>query len=408
MILSDGKHVQGIFVYNPDIEYELGDFIVESDCIYICKSGTPIKGYKPSLYPSYYKPYPGDLITSIDEYKKYLNDPNGKEDKYISSNILSGILQDMYYGFGDTGVIESYIKLKDSKYNIDTKLLDLIGKGAKSILKPLDLLMKEPTVNNAYVQVSRDLLGIKNLLVSTGTDNCLLRQYTYQDLNDLGTQNEKGIYTEYRYRVQELVDFENGISYYRYTRGSKRQGASVWQYSGTISSWTCTTTSKALLDKVNQIVNHYANERDLEDNNSTGFNFMNLILFEGTTVRCTLVSKDDDSLSEYSSDYPSVVPISDFTTEPLILTINIKVKTENSTNVFKSHTCTFNTLDTAIKQDGTDYYYLEKDVLLKVQYKTYTSTGRKVVELSLVRSNQQTVLSDSDAAILSIYYRSNE
>ena len=112
MILNDGKHVQGIFIYNPDIEYELGDFIVEEDCIYICKSGSPVKGKKPSKYPSLFNPYPGNIITSLDEYKEYLVSPNGKEDKYISSNILSGVLQDMYFGFGDSGLIGSYIKLR--------------------------------------------------------------------------------------------------------------------------------------------------------------------------------------------------------------------------------------------------------------------------------------------------------
>lgn len=407
MILNDGKHVQGIFIYNPDIEYELGDFIVEEDCIYICKSGSPIKGKKPSKYPSLFNPYPGNMITSLDEYKEYLVSPNGKEDKYISSNILSGVLQDMYFGFGDSGLIGSYIKLKDKKYNIDTQLLSLIGKGTSAISKPLDLLMKEPTVNNAYVQVSRELLGVKNLLVNTGTDNCLLRQYTYQDLNDLGTNDSKGIYTEYRYRVQEMIDFENKISYFRSTRGSKRSGASTWQYNSTITPWSCTTVSKALLDKVNQIINYYANERDIEESTSTGFNFMNLVLHEGTSTKCTLISKDDDSPGSYSSVYPSVAPISSFALEPLILTMNIKVKMDNSTNVYKSYTCTFNTKDTASKSDSIDYYYLEKDVLLCVKYETFAATGRKVVTLDLVRSNQQTPLTNSEATILSIYYRSN-
>lgn len=401
MILSDGKHVQGIFVYSPDVEYELGDFIVEKDCIYICKSGNPVKGSQPSTTPSLFSPYPGDMITSIEDYERYLVSPNGKEDKYISSNILVGILQDMYYGFGDSGVINSYIKFEDGKFHIDTQLLSLLGQTTSNISKPLDLLMRETTINNAYVQVSRDLLGVKNLLTdSTATDNCLLRQYTYQDLNDLGETDSNGVHTEYRYRVQEMIDFENKISYFRSTRGSKRAGMSEWQYNSTISPWSCTTVSKALLDKINQIIDYYANERDFEENTNNGFNFMNLALHEGTTVKCALLRKTD-SPEQYSSDYPTVTPIENFTEESFIITVNLKIKIDGTTNVYKAHTCTFNTLDTAEKLDAIDYYYLEKDVLLKVAY-----TNNHIV-LSLVRGNQQTQLDDTDAKILSIYYRNN-
>lgn len=399
MILNDGKHVQGIFIYSPDIEYELGDFIVEGDCIYICRSGSPVKGKTPSLYPTEFSPYPGDMITSLDDYKKYVNDPDGKKDKYISSSVLSGILQDNYYGFGDSGVISAYIKLKDGNYSIDTQLLSILSKETSDISKPLDLLMKEPSVNNAYVQVSRDLIGVKNLLVDTGKDNCLLRQYTYLDLNDLGGD------VEYRYRVQELVDFENGISYYRYTRGSKRVGKSSWNYGNTITDWTCTTKSKALLDKMNQILNHYANEKDMSDtvSDADGFNFRNLKLFDGTSNECILLEKND-SLSPYTKYYPCISPVSDFKTDPLILTVNLKIQTETSTNIFKSLSCTFNTQDTAIKADSTDYYYLEENILLKVEYKSMVETGNFAIGLSLVKKDQHTKV---DGSILSIYYRNN-
>lgn len=404
MILSDGKHVQGIFIYNPDIEYELGDFIVEEDCIYICKSGNPIKGKTPSTEPSLFSPYPGSMITSIEEYENYTSSPNGREDKYISSNVLSGILQDMYYGFGDSGVIESYIKLKNGKYNIDTQLLDLIGKGNSKIDKPLDLLMREPSVNNAYVQISRNLLDVKYLIADSGLDNCLLRQYTYRDINTLGTTDPKnGVYTEYRYRVQEMVDLENKISYYRTTRGSKRAGLTEWQYNETISDWSCTTVSKALLDKINKILNYYNNERVIEENSRTGFNFMNLSLHQGTTYKCTLLCNDDPQTA-YTEDFPCTTPVSNFEEEPLILTINLKLKMNSSASVYKSYTCTINTQDTA-KHSSIDYYYLSETMYLKVEYKYMDSTGRNVVVLEVVDNTRVNTV--SDATILSIYYRDN-
>lgn len=397
MILSDGKHVKGIFVYNPDIEYELGDFIVEEDCIYICKSGMPISGVLPSSSPDYYSPYPGSMITTIEEYE---NSNSEQEDKYISSNILSGILQKQYFGFGDSGVISSYIKLKDKKYNLDTELINLLGKTAGNITKPLDLLMREPEVNNACVQVSRNLLGVKDLVINTGEDNCLLRQYTYNDLNDYGDTSGT-VYTEYRYRVQELVDVTNGVSYFRYTKGSKKSSMNTWQYNNTISSWTCTTVSKALLDKVNQIINYYNNEAIGNESVSSGFNFMNLSLANGTTNVCTLLSVTDDG---NGGEYNCKTTIKDFRLTPLLLTINLNVSVEGFSNIYRSHTCTLNTLDTALKSDGEaiDFYYLEPDVLLKVEYSN-TVGGRIILSLVTKDRSNRTDL----ARIISIYYRND-
>ena len=86
-MLLNNSHVRGIFKYSDDIEFEKDDFVVDGNCIYICKSSKPIKGERPSLDIShlYYSEYPGDKIASADEYYSYLTAIERQEqvdDKY--------------------------------------------------------------------------------------------------------------------------------------------------------------------------------------------------------------------------------------------------------------------------------------------------------------------------------------
>ena len=54
-MIINNTHVQGIFLYSKDIEFEKGDFVVSGDCIYICTAENPtnttnntVSGIEPS------------------------------------------------------------------------------------------------------------------------------------------------------------------------------------------------------------------------------------------------------------------------------------------------------------------------------------------------------------------------
>ena len=398
MILSDGKHIQGIFIYDPDVEFERGDFIIEDECIYLCKSGNPVKGLVPSENPDFYSPYPGSMITSIEEYSDYIANPVSKEDKYISSNILMGILQDMYFGFGDSGVIESYIALKeDGTYNIDTQLLNLIGKNVDKIETPLDLLMREPSVNNAYVQVDRNLLDIKYLLTETDSVTkrpCLLRQYTYRDLNDLAGNEDSGVFIEIRYRVQELVDLETSMIYYRWTKGSRNfTGNSDWVYEEPISNWSCTCVSKDLLNKMNQINNYYNNSRIIEEETNTqagetiistvevGLKDMNnltsekLKLDSSTREFCTLIQ---ESSEPSSYEFPCITLVDSFVDcDELFLNIGVGV-------LFESEAVYYSKIFDAMEsKSGEHEYILDEDMDVRLIVSEYSDIDNSI-KLSIV------------------------
>lgn len=416
MILKDGKQIQGIFKYDPTVIYEVGDFVIDGECIYICKVGLESVdlGISPATCNKF-QSYPGSLITDINEYEEYLESPNGKEDKYISSNVLSGILQQMYFGFGDSGVIESYISVSGTKINLDTKLKSLIGDitdNAKDL--PLYLLIREPSLNNAYVQVSRELAEIKDL-VGTGESNCLLRQYTYSDLSRL-EESETGI--PQRIRVQELVDFENGVSYFRYiilkrrttsrpTQLGNRVAARnkitkvVWSPSANenATSWVCSTLSPGLLRKINEIINYYNSEREINESTNSGFNFKNIDLSINTTNYCTLLKKtgDDQDVSGY--EYPALIDIAgSFETVSLPLTVTVR-SLINGGPVYKSYSLTLDTLDTVIKDgDKFDYYFLDNKLILKVAY-----IDDHIV-LTLIKNISTDELNEN-AELVNIYYR---
>lgn len=80
-MIINNTHVQGIFVYSPDVEYERGDFVVSGDSIYICTASNPtnqqkftVKGIDPTKDSvSNFKVYPGDKVSTAKEYYDYVN-----------------------------------------------------------------------------------------------------------------------------------------------------------------------------------------------------------------------------------------------------------------------------------------------------------------------------------------------
>ena len=420
MILADGKHIQGIFIYDKTAQYEKGDFVVDGDCLYICTTGEPTQSsLRPSENLGCFAPYPGNKIASLEEYNEYVASPDGKEDKYISSSVLHAILQQGYFGFNDTGEITAYISQKkqsingEEKYVIDTNVYGLKDRLVDNT-KLLDLVMSQPDLNNAYLRVDRKLPELENILPK-GTSCCILRQYTYVDINNMGTTDSLGKYVSYRHRVQELMDFETGTVYYRYTIGTRATGISAWQYTGTISSWRSLVISTSLLSKMNDIIQYY-NEDKLRDKNtvstnSTGFNFTELIHSLGSSETRSLV-REANSKVPGGIAIPGIKSSSaegyGFEESDLFLTVNVKVPVTPGGKLYRSHSVTLNTHDTASSEgegDKIEYYYLDDDVILCVSYLTYreTSDGERYISLTVMDSSRQ--IENRSANINSIYYR---
>ena len=285
-MIINNKHVQGIFLYSPNVEYEKGDFVVYGDSIYICTAANPtnpetftVMGVNPDTDSTgNYKMYPGDKISTVQEYYDYVNnkmywkfkdtkeeveaelgiEAGGlmvlgsfsnrgdlpttkkegdvyrvgtsstgyeyayipyKEDKYISGNILNQILQNAYFGVNESGVVTNHIYTEVNEDGV-LQLDYSIGGTLANIEddKILNAIIKSPDLNNGMFNVSRSLPEISGFInLDSNVETVLVRQYTYAD-NKLGNR---------RIRIQELVDPESSMVYYRWSEGI---GVSLNQY----------------------------------------------------------------------------------------------------------------------------------------------------------------------------------
>lgn len=147
-------NVRGIWSYSDSLVFEKGDFVVKGDQIYICK-GSGVQGIDPSNR-DYFTEYPGNMVRSLEEYYQIVKDPEASDDLYISSRVLNEILQDSYFGLGDSGIIESVIESDGTLRG----QIERLGKSEHI----LDSLLLAPDFNNGIVLVSRDFEDIKSLV----------------------------------------------------------------------------------------------------------------------------------------------------------------------------------------------------------------------------------------------------
>lgn len=278
-MIINNTHVQGIFLYSSDVDYERGDFVVSGDSIYICTASNPtdtlrntVSGIDPAKDTTgNFKMYPGDKISTAQEYYDYVNnrlywnykntkeevesaleveagtliikgtvtsrdalptkfleegdvyrvgtDSTGYEyayipykiDKYISGNVLNQILQDSFFGVNEEGVITNYVYTNTDDEGNEVLEYSIGGSLANiEDNKILNAIMKSPDLNNGMFNVSRALSEIA-AYVNRGanTESVLVKQYTYLDTSG-GNK---------RVRIQELVDPSLGSIYYRWSEG---------------------------------------------------------------------------------------------------------------------------------------------------------------------------------------------
>ena len=95
-INDSNTSIRGFFIYSPDVEYELGDFVVKGNTIYICSPKDNTKyciGEDPATSNNY-SVYLGDNRTTLEEIKSFIDGDNisdGISDKYISLSHLPTI-----------------------------------------------------------------------------------------------------------------------------------------------------------------------------------------------------------------------------------------------------------------------------------------------------------------------------
>lgn len=243
-MIINNTHVQGIFLYDPSIEYELGDFVVYGDCIYIVITGT-VFGETPGTGGSY-KIYPGEMIESAEDYYKYLE--GDSVDKFVSAHALFNILQSAYFGVGDTGEIKSYVS------TMPTGEINYSVAGVEETLKVSDdvlsKILTSAELNNGCLMINPSVPGIPEVFQRTPAGTVILRQYTYTELGDNGKKR----------RVQELIDPLEGEVYYRYSTGPG--------WLDNVSKWRVNRISdKNLSEKIQAIKDFYTSRLNIFRNN---------------------------------------------------------------------------------------------------------------------------------------------
>jgi len=417
-MILDGKSVQGIYLFNYLAKYEKGDFIVEDDCIYICLKDSI--GNLPSLSPEYFSAYPGDRIAKASEYYNYLgNITSDSIDKYVSLKTLSEILQNAYYGYSETGIINDNILYTETKNLINytirnvNKTIDL----NTSKDKVLDIVMRKPELNNGVMKVSSSLPELNNILLSKINDTgkiddsievgtIILRQYTYVDSKYPEEQIKNStLYVKVRIRIQELIDINDGQVYIRATKGKYDEVNKVWNYSGKISAWKCTIENKKLLDHINAIKNYYYDDQVNTEISTTAItdSFKYLELKNLNDKKFELSSLDFvGSDTKFISGLNRIKINRKFdlltSDDEYYITLLIKEPIKDGT-IYRNHSLT---LDLFNSNDPINYMVGDNIVL------TIKKENERATTLDEPEYIYRVSLSDSNSKITNVYYRKYE
>lgn len=388
-MIINGKSVIGIYKYVVDAEYEKGDFVVYDGCLYICNAVTSdiIRGSSdsektPNKDTINFTIYLGNKTASKEDYFNYLKDKEKYEDKYVSMFTLSDILQSMYFGLDDSGVISNYID-SPSEFNIyGLENLD-------ESISPLDSIISSPDLNNGVLRVSRSLDELRGLLEQLQSSDeksyfskkynkyVILKQYTYNSNRE--DSNDK----LERYRVQELIDPIFGNIYYRYSIGTLST-TGVYEFN-TVSSWLNSFSGDKVLGKrINGIENYY--EKMTND-------YKNKLVSLGNTFRFKYLEfeKESDNIVSFSLDEGADVKGDN------LVTVLIQRELNSKNHIFENYSVTINTI-----------YCYNNNSTFKVAFDKISDTN--YATLSVIPASDGSIklsCSDSKYKITGIYYQSN-
>lgn len=285
-MIINNKSIIGLYIWSKDAEYEKGDFVVKGDCIYKCTAADPtnktngtVFGKDPTEDHINFKILPGEMISTADEYFKYVEESKNSEkdqpeDKFISMHCLYDILQRMYFGVNVNGVITDHILRKSEDDDIDFLVngkssLDEVG------TDPVNFVLQEPNNNNGVFRVSRNffdsglltsvdkLEGSQNYYKSSWDNTTvIIRQYTYDYLPDKAPEEGEDKVTPTRRRVQELIDPVFGDMFARFVDGVVKDEKIVYTSPGefkrlSIGDRSIKTTLESIQSTYQSIYNSY-------------------------------------------------------------------------------------------------------------------------------------------------------
>lgn len=373
-MIINNTHVQGIFIYSPELEFEKGDFVVSGNSIYICTAANPtnikdstVSGVDPSTDTENFTIYLCDKITSSKEYFDYLNNPGNNVDKLITSHTLSEILSTYMSGFDEKGIINNYINYDSDSLSYSESLSEILKTATSSNV--LDKILIESTLNNSIFRISRNLPEIKSSLPTIPEDidipendklSIILRQYTYID-----SSNNSNLY-----RIQELIDHVNSIIMYRYATGENFINKSQWKSS---------FVNKNFRDEVQYVKNYYINkvtelqaEKELLENN---FRFRNIEIPKSDiiNIQCT------------NEDQFGYIPIDSFTNSTVITMI---IQESKASNLFKNSSITIDLSNSLGSGPILEYYVSDNNTL-----RLYNT------------SNTEMTIQITSGKIINLYYR---
>lgn len=262
--------VTGVFMYTDDAKFEKNDFVIYDTTIYICKPTdgiTEVSGEIP-LDSKNFIVYLGDQSTNISEYLEFLNTGTG-ENKYISAGVLQQVLNSFMVGLDGKGIITGVIE-KNDQSGTESSNLPGVEDMTTGIL---DEVMVTDNINHAIFKVSRGLSEFQTYLKGidyvTDSEYCILRQYTY-----FTSENHK-------IRIQELIDQELGLIYYRTADLTSNESRP------SISNFSCASGNLEIIkkkaDNIFALYNSRLNVlRSLEKHLKNNFRFRKLDIPEKT------------------------------------------------------------------------------------------------------------------------------
>ena len=383
-MLLNNNSVRGIFKYSEDIYFEKDDFVVDGDCIYVCKSSDPIRGIQPSLdnTHTYFSEYPGDKISSASEYYDYLmsSREGDVEDKYISAHTLCEILENMYFGFGDNGTVYDHV-IYNPNTGIEYSIRGVHEVLNYSVSNVLDQIIRNNSLNNGLIRVSRGLPEIRDLLVDSGSipdsDVVILKQYTYLDSNNIP------------YRVQELMDPEKNRLYFRFAKGEDQESGPDFTDS-TVSKWKNLYSDNAeALERLDAIEYYYREKIEEEESK--------VARISGRYCYSEVSPTESNKLGEGTvyltpGSTRDIKSIESFTSTPCLL--NILIKVQESPGVYRNYSLVLDT------KDACDSPIPTKTEIYNLADNLYVTS-----RFSWVGDIQTITLSVNYGIIKNIYYR---